>query len=65
MFKQNFAVPVVVIHKGIKYTISKIVSIYCDQDEGYSIEFYDDRGMYRFWKQHFDGGIPVFADEEN
>lgn len=44
----------VVACKGIRAEIAKI--FYQECYEGWDIEFIDTKGVYRHWKQYFDGG---------
>lgn len=37
--------------------IVTIISAEYSESGGWLIEFFDDRGDYRYWKQNIDGGI--------
>ena len=53
----------IVTCKGIKATIKEIY--YQDRNDGtcdWDIEFIDTNGIYRYWKQYFDGGEITLID---
>ena len=56
----KFEIPKAVKLNENVFTIDKILHIEADEDYGYSIEFIDDEGKYRNWKQYFDGGYALF-----
>ena len=45
----------VIVCCGVEAEIGEIISQYTD-DEFLAVEFIDTHGMYRYWKQRFDGG---------
>lgn len=49
-----------VVLNGKKYVIAKIFyQFYSERgvdDDGWMIEFNDDKGNYHYWKQYLDGG---------
>lgn len=55
---------------GVTATIKEIISQYSDPEydngkvkiEYLSVEFFDTEGKYRYWKQRFDGGQLISAN---
>lgn len=50
---------------GCSIHIDRIVSIdHFGERDGWYIEFYDDRGTYRYWKQGYDGGELIVKERK-
>ena len=56
--------PPLVYGKHNRLTVKEVISSYIMDNGGIAIEFYDILGKYRYYKQDFDGGEYVRAENK-